>query len=277
MDKKVHEKDVIIVDDEVNKKALLITRLVMFIVGATVGALAMWQFSIYYPNLVKAPLNIVYITVCSVACAFLLALSSKPIYQVFLAIMSMVKRFFESRPLAENIAGTIGFVFGGVCGYLFEFALRVGLTVVAVRVLIEIIIGILLAFLFGYVAIYFVRAKKARDAARAENVLPTSKFVGYVITSGAFKSENLNKAATMFINVKVLPQTVNALIDGVKTEDGVEALKRFESVRQLFGNIECKKETDELAAVKAIAQSKNLRIIASAEEKIDNAINIEEL
>ena len=67
---------------EYDKKKLIILRAVLIVIGGAVGATAVWQYFVYFPDVMRSEFKAVFTVVSGVVLAAILGLSAKPFYRL---------------------------------------------------------------------------------------------------------------------------------------------------------------------------------------------------
>lgn len=240
-----------------DKKKLIILRAVLIAVGAAVGGTAVWQYFVYYPDVMKRELQIVIIVVSAVVLAAGLGLSAKPFYRLGASIGAQFGSLVSSLGARGVVAVVSGFAAGGMIGFLFDVIIRDSLKIIAVRVLADVLVVVIFAAVCCYGFTKWIAASEERDEPVFEH---NGKIVGYLLGASCFYDDRVFTAVKVLFNVKTSEATFGMLW---KNGDA-DALERFRllTVSGAVDMIKCAKEcetAEEYAAVEVdIAADKRL-------------------
>lgn len=140
-----------------NRKILTVTSICLFALGATIGAIAAWQVLINFPALSPSHLHPVYITVCAIFVAILLALSAKAVYFAVSAIASTFAKLVKEKGAVQIVAAVVGMLGGIGIVFLIDMLAR-NYVFVAVRVILDTVAALIFVPSFAAVGIYFVNS-----------------------------------------------------------------------------------------------------------------------
>ena len=205
-----------------DRKKLVILRTVLIIVGGAIGGLALWQYFVYYPDVVRREYSIVITVVSSVLVATVFGLSAKAFYRLGATVAGYALSANAKLGIRGMTAVLCGFVAAGAAVMLFDVAIRTVWDIWAVRLLVDIIVYILCSALGIYGFLRWIDAEENEDVA-----LPSPKTNGYLLGWECFCDERVLVAADALINVKVCDGAYKALCvwDGDK-----EAIKRLDEL-----------------------------------------------
>ena len=246
--------------NDVDRRVLLITRVVLFIVGAVVGWLAMWQFLLAFPAAVRDGLKVVFEIIAAAVIAFALMLSARPIiYLGKLIAVGVARRAARLKPLVLGIAT------GMMVAFLAYVLMSLFLPIIAVRVVLTVLVG------FGACVGASVAFARGLTAPPEEEPVSGERYHGWILHASAFSSDRLpHMLEWMDGPVYVLGRTIKTLIDGMETDP--DALARYKelSTQDAFRQLESP-ETDETQAVTRLALTKRLRIVAASPDQVASA------
>ncbi len=220
-----------------DKRKLIILRAALIIVGAVIAGTAIWQYFVYYPDILRREYRIVVTVVSSAVGAAILGLSAKPFYRLGAGIASQFKGLI-ARVGAKGVAGVCAGLFtGGMLGYLFDVIIRRGIEIIAVRVLLDMLVAAVLAALCCYGFTVWL----TRDGAQDEEIGSAGEKRGYLLTASCFFDDRAYTAAKVLMNVKVSDGALRALW---KYGDDYAALNRLKVIID-GGKVTCVKCPDE--------------------------------
>lgn len=190
-----------------DKKKLIIIRAVLIAIGAVVGSTAMWQYFVYYPDVVRRELSIVVIVVSGAVFALLLGLSAKPIYRLGAAIVSAFSGVRYSLGARGIVAVISGLVSAGLVGFLFDVIIRRYLDIIAVRALADALVVVMFASLCCYGFIKWLTADEEVSSGATVG-MPCR---GYLLTASCFFDDRVFAAADFLCAVKITTATFKAV------------------------------------------------------------------
>ena len=245
---------------EYDKKKLIILRAVLIVIGGAVGATAVWQYFVYFPDVMRSEFKAVFTVVSGVVLAAILGLSAKPFYRLGSDIAESVGG------VAARLGGTgvaavvLGLVAAVVAVLLVDAVMATYGKIWAVRILADMLVYIIFAALCCHA---FTRWLSAPDDTEEGDELKR----GYLLAAECLSDERVLSAAEVLVNVKVGECAYKALClagdaDGVRRLDRLVALGAAEQVR-------CKKQfsTKEECVEweKATAAKKHLKYVTPAD------------
>lgn len=240
-------------------RILVAARVILFMLGATVGWLSMWQLFLVYPSLVPDGLKITFDSVVALFLGALLALSARPILNVLSYIGAAILRFVSGHRPIELVGVLLGLAVGLMIAFFSDAIMRLFIPVKAVRIVVTVVIGLIAVFT---ASVAFARMLLSPPERTEEAVHP----VGYILYSSAFLSPKLTQLAEEWFNgpVYVTAKTVGALIAAVETDS--EPLIRY---RKLEGNDSVRRSDagnrlTEAEEVARLARLKRLKIVVSS-------------
>lgn len=245
-----------------DKRKLILLRFALIVIGAGLGFLALWQYFLYFPDIVRREYQIVITVVSSALIALLLGLSAKPFYRLIASIMFGIRSAGSKIGKRGIAALAVGFVVAGAVVVAFDMGIRLVLDIWAVRLLTDVLAYILSAALccYGFTKLFTMQ--------RTERPAPPT--VGYLICAECLFDERAVTAAYALMNVKVCDAAYKALclIGG----DSAAAVQRLDALTAsgAVGVVHCDKEfatAAEYAEAEAeLAAAKRLRIVGVATE-----------
>lgn len=256
-----------------DKKKLTILRAVLILVGAGVGAAAVWQYFVVFPELVRKEYRIVITVVSAAVLAAILGLSAKPMYRLGVSIAELFSAVL-GRLGARGILGVLlGLATASLATYAIDIAVRLTQDIWAIRLLIDVLIFLGFAALCCYGFTAWLSAPSEGEAA------PTPK-IGYLLSAAALADERSLTAVNVLINVNVTDAAYKALsISGADTAAAERLGKLLSS--GAVGLVHCRSDfstPEEYAAVEAaLAERKRLRLVSAAGavgKDSDDALNI---
>lgn len=205
---------------QLNKNLVLITRCVLFVLGAVVGATAMMQF-LHGSDRVNESLKIVFYIASGLVAALVLMFSAKPILYLVFAIGDGLKKIFgRTKPM--DIAGILmGICIGLMLSYLAEVLLSMVLTIASARIIICIIIALTGSYIAALLCVKWLGS----DGTEEE----VPDFYGFLLTESALKNDKIVMLCKNWLSggVWVLNKTLNALIDNLSDPQCAKALKHY--------------------------------------------------
>lgn len=242
---------------DIDRRVLIITRVICFVVGAVVGWTAMWQFLVAFPELVRPPLWIVFELIAALVIAAALTLSARPIIYLGKLIGQGVGKLAARLKPMEVVGIVLGLVAGLMVAFLAYVLMNLFIPIAAVRIVLTVIIAF--AACIG-ASIAFARGL-TETAVEEEEEPVELRYNGMIVHSSAFRSEHLGRILDWFDGpVYVLGRTVKTLIDGMEAD--AESLARYRDLaaQDVFRQVETP-EVDETQAVIRYAVSKRLKIV----------------
>lgn len=252
-------------DNNNEKIRLIIIRAVLIVIGGCMGYLALWQYFLFYPNVVGREYQIVITVVSAALVALLFGLSAKAVYKLVMSIVGATKGLKDNVGVRGIIAVVLGLVAAGAVVVAFDVMICRVVDIWAVRLLADV-----LAYIAGASGCC-VGFTKWLNAPRTENADKTEKTdapaVGYLLSAECFTDERVITAVYTLINAKVCDGAYKALClyggDG-----GAEGAKLMDALIKK-GNISVIKTGKEFdcedayrAVEKQLAVSKRLKRVA---------------
>lgn len=242
-------------------RILAIARVILFMLGASVGWLAMWQLFLAYPSLVPDGWKIAFDAMAAVFSGGLLALSARPILNMLSYVGAALLRFVSRHRPIELVGVLLGVAVGLMIAFFVSALLQVFLPVKAARVVITVVVALFSVFVasLAFVRLLLSPPEKEEEAVHT---------VGYILHSSVFRSALVTPLVEDWLNgpVFVSGKTVSALIASV--EEDSDPLVRYrkleanESVRRIDAANRLS-ETEEIAR---LARLKRLKIIVGSED-----------
>ncbi len=204
-----------------DRKTLVILRAALIAIGAAVGGTALWQYFVYYPNVLSKEFQIVIIVVSAAVAAALLGLSAKPFYRLGSSLREKYRQIFSGL----GARGIIAVSLGCIAAIALTVAINIGLMriveILAVRILADILICIAFAFLLCYVFSRLLSPKKTEEKIKAPER-------GYLITAPCFYDDRVYSAVDFLSGVCVSDSSAKALF--MIGEPSAEAIDRYRKI-----------------------------------------------
>ena len=189
-----------------DKVKLIILRAALVLIGAGLGFLALWQYFLFYPNVVKREYQIVITVVSAALVALMFGLSAKAVYRLISSVATAVGGLKDRVGARGIIAVALGLsvAVGIIVG--FDFLIKLAVNIWAVRLLADILAFILFA------AALCVGFTKWMTSPKGEKPQKTdAPAVGYLLAAECFSDERVLTAVHTLINVKVIDGAYKAL------------------------------------------------------------------
>lgn len=245
-------------NNDYDKKKLIILRFALILIGAGMGYLALWQYFLYYPNVVRHEFQIVIAVVSSALIALILGLSAKAFYRLFSSVGESLRDFGGRVGARGIVAVALGFSVAVALTVGFDFGIRYVIEIWAVRLLADVLACIVFAALCCYGFTKWLNAAKTKHN--------TPQPVGYLIAAECFTDERVISAAHSLINAKVCDGAFKALcLYG--NERGIKAAKLMDELIKCgkLDAVRTVKPFDDVASYteveKSIAFSNRLRLV----------------
>lgn len=242
-----------------DKRKLIILRAVLIVIGASVGCLALWQYFVYYPDVVSHEYRIVITIVSSVLVALMSVLSAKPFYRLGASI-GLAIAAANGKVGGKGIAASVlGFIAAGVLVVVFDVVFGRMIEIWAVRLLVDILTYIVCTAGCCYGFIGWVNASPKAE----KSALPA---VGYLLAAECFTDSRVVAAVNTFINVKVLDCAYKALclFGGDKAAEAVKLLDEFiesGAVGVIKTNAEFSDDGEYKLIERSVSETKRLRLV----------------
>ena len=101
-----------------DRKKLIILRAALIAIGAALGGTALWQYFVYYPDVIKREFRIVITVVSSAVLALILGLSAKPFYRLGASVADGVRALLSKLGAKGVAAVVLGLIAAGAAAYL---------------------------------------------------------------------------------------------------------------------------------------------------------------
>lgn len=189
---------------EYDKVKLIILRAALIVIGAGVGATAVWQYFTYYPELVRGEIQVVIIVVSAAVLALILALSAKPFYRCGASIAAWFRGATAKLGGMGVAAIAIGLVAAGIAVLLVDVIMAKYAGIWAVRLLADVLVYIVFAALCCY---GFTRWLAVPE----EGVEDIDVKRGYMLAAECLTDERALTAVDTLIGVKVSDGAYKAL------------------------------------------------------------------
>lgn len=251
---------------EIDKRIVFLVRVILFIVGAVVGWLAMWQFLTAYPAAVRDPLKIVFEIIAALVAAVALMLSARPIIRLGKLIADGVLKLAARMKPMELVGIVLGIAAGLMVAFLAYALMNLFIPIPALKVVLTVIVAFIACFI---ASVAFARGLSAPAAEEPAE----KRFNGCIVHSSAFESEKLALALEWVDGpVIILGKTIRTLIDNMERNEAAliryKELSADEAFRQAEGA-----GGDETEAVVRYALTRRLKIIAKRpDERFGNPL-----
>ncbi len=203
-----------------DRKKLIIIRAVLIAIGGALGGTLVWQYFVYYPQLMRQEFQIVVIAVSTAVLATLLGLSAKPFYRLGSSIASMFVKIAGSLGARGVTAVVAGLTAAALLAFLFDVVIRGSLDILAVRLLADVLVYFCFAALCCYGFVKWIAS--ADDEEKASEFAPS----GYLLTASCFTDDRVFTAVEFLAGAKLYDGAFKALW---KFGDG-DALERLKLV-----------------------------------------------
>lgn len=205
-----------------DRKKLIVLRAVLTVIGGAIGGLAMWQYFLFYPNVMRREFTVVVTVVSSIFTAAVFALSAKAFYRLGASIAGCIVSASSRIGLRGMTAVILGFIAAGAAVLVFDVSIRGTWDIWAVRLLGDVLLYIACASIFCYGFTKWLNAPKEESKA-ACHVKP----IGYLLSADCFRDDRVFTAADVLINVKVCD---GAYVSLCRWDSDGAALKRLDSL-----------------------------------------------
>lgn len=189
-----------------DKVKLIILRAALVLLGAGLGFLALWQYFMFYPHVVKREYQIVITVVSTALVALMFGLSAKAVYRLISSVATAVGGLKDRVGARGIIAVLLGFIVAGGIVVGFDFLIKLAVDIWAVRLLADILAFILFAAVLCVGFTKWMTAPKGEKPPKAD-----APAVGYLVAAECFADERVFTAVHTLINVKVLDGAYKAL------------------------------------------------------------------
>lgn len=207
-----------------DKVKLIILRAVLILIGAGLGFLALWQYFLFYPSVVKREYQIVITVVTAALVALMFGLSAKAVYRLISSVATAVGGLKERVGARGIIAVALGFAVAGGIVVGFDFLIKLAVNIWAVRLLADILAFILCAAGLCVGFTKWMTSPKGEKPQKAD-----APAVGYLMAAECFTDERVLTAVHTLINVKVIDGAYKALClyGGDKGADGARVMDKL--------------------------------------------------
>ncbi|MDE7107129.1 MAG: hypothetical protein K2O39_02280 [Clostridiales bacterium] len=189
-----------------DKVKLIILRAALVLIGAGLGFLALWQYFLFYPNVVKREYQIVITVVSAALVAIMFGLSAKAVYRLISSVATAVSGLKERVGARGIFAVLLGFLVAGGIVVAFDVLIKRVVDIWAVRLLADILVFILFSAALCVGFTKWMTAPKSQKPQKAD--VPA---VGYLVAAECFSDERVLTAVHTLINVKVIGDAYKAL------------------------------------------------------------------
>lgn len=174
------------------KFVLPVMRIVLFVAGAAVGYIVMWQVLRAYPNSLAAAYKYVYCSGTGFLLGAVLALSARSVLWLAFTVADGLKNLFRGAKPADVAGVFIGLAAGFMLAYLFDFLLSLVLKIFSLRILLDVLFALAAAGLCMYGVLHALHASDASDDAPSSGMRTDTAYTGgYVLHSSAFFCDGL--------------------------------------------------------------------------------------
>lgn len=248
-----------------DKKKLMILRAVLIAIGAGVGTTAVWQYFVYFPDIVRNEFEPVIIVVSGAMLAAILALSAKPFYRLGAGIAQSVSGAVSHLGVKGVVAVLLGLIAAGIVAYVVDVVVRSYQDIWAVRLLADALAYLVFAALCCYGFVKWLMTEYD------DETQPQAVKRGYLLAAGCLTDERAVTAAYVLNGIKVSDGAYKALclFDG-----DAAAVKRLDALVNCGAAelIRCKTpfgERDEYTELeRSLADKKRLRLIVPTGERV---------
>lgn len=189
-----------------DKVKLIILRAALVLLGAGLGFLALWQYFMFYPHVVKREYQIVITVVSAALIALMFGLSAKAVYRLISSVATAVGGLKDKVGARGIIAVALGFIVAGGIVVGFDFLIKLAVDIWAVRLLADILAFILCAAGLCVGFTKWMTAPKGEKPQKSD-----APAVGYLMSAECFADERVLTAVHTLINVKVCDGAYKAL------------------------------------------------------------------
>lgn len=248
-----------------DKKKLIILRAALIAIGAAVGATAVWQYFVYFPDVVRTEFEPVIIAVSGAMLALILALSAKPFYRLGAGVAQSVAGVV-ARLGAQGVASVaLGLVAAGIFVLIVDVIVGTYQNIWAVRLLADVLVYVVFAALccYGFAKWLTVENDDEEDQASVKR--------GYLLAADCLADDRALSAAYALQDVKVCDGAYKALC---LFGGDAAAVKRLDAlVRNGVAElVRCKTAFgthDEYVELeRALADKKRLRHVAPSDDTV---------
>lgn len=189
-----------------DKVKLIILRAALVLIGAGLGFLALWQYFLFYPHVVKREYQIVITVVSAALVALMFGLSAKAVYRLISSVAIAVGGLKDRMGKRGIIAIALGFVVAGGIVVGFDFSIKLVVDIWAVRLLADILVFIIFA---AGCCVGFTKWMTSPKSGKPQKT--DAPAVGYLVAAECFSDERVLTAVHTLINVKVIDGAYKAL------------------------------------------------------------------
>jgi len=215
------------------RRIMILLRLSLLAIGATLGSLAMWQMLDVMAMSFHVTIEVLFYFAAVVVLGGVLFLSAPMVRLCFSRIAAFVRRKKQKSTKAVDVAGiALGLLAGIVAALLVEFTFVLFLPILAVRIFIAVVVGILLAFVVAVVISNWVAKGGSDWGSSIEESAHTAK--GFLITELALAHPKIINLCKFWLegNLYVLTHTAERLARYVEAE--LEQNKAYENFTMLY-------------------------------------------
>lgn len=247
-----------------NRKKLIILRAALAALGAGIGGLSLWQYFVYFPDIVRMEYRIVITVVSAAAFALILALSAKPLYRLISSVKESITSAGARLGFFGVTATVLGLAAAGAVTYLFDIIIRRVQGIWAVRLL-----GDVLVFMLAAAALIAVILRYGSTG----DVQERTPKIGYLITAEALRDERVLVAADALINAYVCDGAYSALNfsggdgDG-KCAERLNAMINSGAVGVVKLSRQYLSASEYASAERKLAENRRLRAVLPAGESV---------
>lgn len=189
-----------------DKVKLIILRAALVLIGAGIGFLALWQYFLFYPHIVRREYQIVITVVSTALVALMFGLSAKALYRLVASVAVAVRGLKDNLGVRGIIAVGLGFLVAVGLTVAFDVLIKRVVDIWAVRLIADILAFILFAAALCVGFTKWMNAPKGNKSEKAD-----APAVGYLISAECFSDERVLTAVYTLINVKVCDGAYKAL------------------------------------------------------------------
>lgn len=202
-----------------DRKKLIIVRAVLIAIGGALGGTLVWQYFVYYPQLMRQEYRIVVIAVSAAVLAALLGLSAKPFYRLGSSIAAVFVKIAGSLGARGVTAVIAGLTAAALLAFLFDVVIRGALDIIAVRLLADVLVYLCFSALCCYGFVKWIAS--ADEEEKASEFAPS----GYLLTASCFTDDRVFTAADFLTGAKIYDGAFKALWKFCDDRDALARLK----------------------------------------------------
>lgn len=275
---------------KLNGKLVMIVRIVLFVLGAALGTLAVWQYFQLNPNVVVGGIKAVFYSACALVPALLMLFSTKPILMLAYAIGDLIKKAFGRTKPMDVASALLGLLIGLLLGYLCEALFSLVLKIFALRLIIDILVGLIFGYVSALLCSKLLSNKNASSDGLSEGERNGAEYgvtrlsiksgTGYLLSASALYRKTLVPICEKWLlgTIFVSQKTVDLLMDDAANPLSAEAIVRYRALCE-SGKVRLinakNADSDEKTELVCLAQNKRLKLIVASDEWADGVLAAE--